>query len=189
MATYQIFINDEEVEHTQLGINSSYSYLDGFLCIYNKEKLVYCIGPEKGEAFVVICDRGKVFLKKMVPPQKRGALIAWLLRFNKDNRASSLEEYKRKLYGQRKRRDWEGYKEREFISNSYVFTLCNSPFDANYRNVVAFISDAITKKEVLGLIPLMQHQPEWFIKKILWESFNISDHEFEEARSETFIPL
>lgn len=189
MATYQIFITDKEVEYTQLGMNSFYSYRDGFLCIFNKEKLLYCLEPKKGDAFVVICDKGKVVLKDMVPPKRRGALVAWLLRFNKDNRSSSLEEYKRKLCAQRKRRHWEGYKEKEFISDTYMFTLCNSPMDANYRNVACFISDAITKNEVLGLIPLMQHHPDWYMQEILFNAFNISESEFRKAKAKTFIPL
>lgn len=189
MATYQIFITGEDVEDRQLGINSSYSYQDGFLRIFNKDRVVYFEEPQKGDAFVVICERGKIFLKKMVPPQRRGSLIAWLLRFNMKNRATSLDDYNRKINGQRKRRYWEGYKEKEYKSDGYVFTLCNSPFDRNYRNVAGFISDAVTKKEILGLIPLMVHHPDWYVKKILWESFEISENEFEEARTKTFTPL
>lgn len=181
MATHNIFI-EHEVREQKLGISSYYTYEDGFLRIYNKGRRVYFLEVNKGDAFVVICERGKVILKSMAPPKRNGALIGWLLRFNRDNRASSIEEYKRKLYGQRKRREWEGYKEKEFVSYSYMFTLCNSPIDTNYRNVVGFFSDAITKNEVLALIPLMQHHPEWYIKKILWENFNISEIEFDTAK-------
>lgn len=183
MATHQIFIGDEEILERELGINSSYTYQDGFLRIYNKGRIVYFLEVKKGDAFVVICDKGKAFLKKMVPPQRRGALISWLLKFNKDNRASSLEEYKRKLPSERERHYWENYQEQEYKSDGYVFTLCNSPKDHYSRNVAGFFSDAISKKEILQLTNRMNYHPEWYVKKLLNERFGISDEEFEEARA------
>lgn len=186
MATHQIFIYDEQTNEKQLGKHASYLYQDGYLRIYNKGRVVYFLEAHKGDAFAVICDKGKAFLKKMVPPQRKGALIGWLLRFNKDNRANSVEEYKRMLIGQRKRHLWEGYKEREYKSESYIFTLCNSQFDNNSRNVAGFFSDAITKKEILELIPLMVHHPEWYVQKLLSERFGIAEEEFQKTRKDTF---
>jgi hypothetical protein len=52
------------------------------------------------------------------------------------------------------------------------------------RNVAGFFSDAISKKEILGLVNCMNHHPEWYVKKILNERFGISDEEFEEARAQ-----
>lgn len=185
MATHQIFIYDEQTMEEQLGKNSSYLYQDGYLRIYNKGRVVYFLEAHKGDAFAVICDKGKAFLKKMVPPQRKGALIAWLLRFNKDNRANSVEEYKRMLIGQRKRHLWEGYEECEYKSQSYIYTLCNSPFDSNSRNVAGFVSDAISKKEIFELIPFMVHHPSWYVQKLLFERFGITEEEFEKARKNT----
>jgi hypothetical protein len=183
MASHNIFIGGQEVYDKPLGINSSYTYADGSLRIYNKGRVVYFLEAKEGDAFVVICDKGKAFLKKMVPPQRKGALIAWLLRFNKDNRASSVGEYKRKLPVERQRHYWENYQEQEYKSDGYIFTLCNSRIDNYTRNVAGFFSDAITKKEILGLVNRMNHHPEWYIKKILKERFGISEEEFEEARA------
>lgn len=189
MATHYIFIDEEQEQECVLGINTSYLYQDGFLRIYNKGHVVYFEEAHKGDAFVVICEKGKAFLKKMVPPQRTGALVAWLLRFNKDNRANSIETYRKRLEGQRKRRYWEGYQEWEYKSDGYVFTLCNSPMDDNFRNVAGFVSDAITKKEVIDLIPLMTNYPDWYIFKHLSECFGITEKEFNDARKRTFKPL
>ena len=184
MASHNIFIGDQEVFDKELGINSSYTYSKGSLRIYNKGRVVCFQEVKKGDAFVAICNRGKVFLKKLVPPQKRGALVSWLLRFNKDNRATSAEEYKRKLLAERKRHYWEKYEEKEYRSDGYIYTLCNSPMDQYSRNVAGFFSDAISKKEILGLVNRMNHHPEWYVREILKESFGISDEEFEEARAQ-----
>ena len=182
MATYQIFIEANEMPESTIGLNASYMYQDGFLRVYNKGRVVAFQEARKGEGFVIICEKGKVYLKKLVPPQKNGALVAWLLRFNKNNRATSIDEYNRILAGQRKRRDWIGYEEWEYKSEGYVFTLCNSPMDNNFRNVAGFISDAITKKEVINLIPFMVHHPDWYILKHLSERFGITEEEFRKAK-------
>lgn len=181
MATHTIFIQ-REIPKKKLSNNVSYAYFDGFLRVYNRGRTVCFEEALKGDAFVIICERRKAFLKKMVPPQRRGALVAWLLRFNKDNRATSVEEYERLLYKEKRRRYWEGYQEREYKSDGYIFMLCNTPIDDNYRNVAGFVSDAISKKEVIELIPLMVHHPEWYVFKQLSEAFGISEEEFRAAK-------
>lgn len=189
MATYPIFIEEEEIPEKKLSNNVSYIYSDGFLRVYSRRCVVAFEAAHNGDGFIVICERGKIFLRKMVPPQRTGALISWLLKFNKDNRATSVEQYERLLYSQRRRRYWEGYQEWEYKSQGYVFTLCNSPIDGNCRNVAGFISDAVTKQEVLQLVPLMNYHPDWYILKHLSERFGISEEEFLEARKQTFKPL
>lgn len=181
MATYYIFIEDEkEIQHN-IGKNACYVYMDGILEVYNKGRLIYSWETHVGEAFAVMCEKGKVVLKKMVPPYRKGALVAWLLNFQKHNRADSQGEYEKKLKKYRDRYEWYGYKECQYRSWGYMFTLCNSPYSDEERNVAAFVSDAITKAEVLELIPRMKYHPNWYIQKLLWERFRITKEEFKVA--------
>ena len=189
MATYQVFIEAEEIPEQELTKKVSYLYSDGYLRVYNRGHTVSFERANKGDGFVIICDKGKAFLRKMVPPRGSGALVTWFLRFNKYNRATSIEEYEKLLYWNRNKRQWEGYREREHKSEGYVFTLCNSPVDDNYRNVAGFVSEAVTKKEVIELIPLMTHHPDWYIQILLWETFGVTQEEFQNARKKTFEPL
>ena len=76
MASHNIFIGDQEVYDKELGINSSYTYSNGSLRVYNKGRVVYFVEAKKGDAFVVICKKGKAFLKKMVPPTEE---VHWYL--------------------------------------------------------------------------------------------------------------
>lgn len=181
MATYKIFISDEEVEKKYLGINSYYTYLDGYLRIYNKGKMVYFLQPKKGDAFIVKCLVGKAFLKKMVPPLRNSNSIAWLIGFHKYNRAWNDEDYEKRLEERRKRHYWDGYEEWEYKSDGYRFTLCNSEFDSNHRNVVGYIKDTITKEEIIELIPFMIYHPSWYVQKLLYERYGITEEEFNDA--------
>ena len=181
MATHYIFIADEKEIHQNVGKNTCYEYTDGILDVYNKGRLIYSWEAQKGDAFVAMCEKGKVILRRMLPPQRKGALIAWLLNFQKHNRADSLEEYEMKLQKYRQRYEWYGYKEWQYRSWGYVFTLCNSPYSDEPRNVAAFVSDAVTKAEVLELIPFMKYHPDWYTQKLLLERFRITKEEFEGA--------
>ena len=58
MASHNIFIGGQDVYDKELGINTSYTYADGSLRIYNKHRVVYFQEVKKGDAFVVICDKG-----------------------------------------------------------------------------------------------------------------------------------
>lgn len=182
MATYYIFIEDDGERQQSIGQNACYVYKNETLEVYNKGRVIYSWEAHKGDAFAVMCEKGKVILKKMVPPQRKGALVAWLMNFQKHNRADSLGEYEIKLRKYRQRYEWYGYKEWQYRSRGYVFTLCNSPYSYEPRNVAAFVSDAITKAEVLELIPLMKYHPYWYIQKLLQERFRIAKEEFEIAR-------
>lgn len=183
MATYYIFIEDEHERQETFGKNACYVYMDGIMDVYNKGRLIYSQEAQKGDAFVAMCEKGKVILRKMIPPQRKGALVAWLLNFQKHNRAESQEEYEKKLAKYRERYNWYGYEEQKYRSWGYVFTLCNSPYSDGLRNVAAFVSDAVTKAEVLELIPFMKNHPDWYVQKLLWERFKISKEEFELART------
>ena len=106
MATYYIFIEDKKEIQEQIGRNACYVYADKMLKIYSKERLVYSLEARPGDAFAVMYENGKAILKKLVPPQRKGVLVAWLLNYQKHNRAESQREYQIKLAKYRDKYDW-----------------------------------------------------------------------------------
>lgn len=182
MATHYIFIKDKKEVQEQIGGNACYVYDGEMLKIYNKGRLVFELKALEGEAFAILCEKGKVVLKNLIPPQRKGELVAWLMDYKKHNRAKSQEEYRKKLAKYRDRYDWYNYMEWEHRSWGYVFTVCNSPYSEKLRNVAAFITDAITRAEVIELIPFMTWCPDWYTQKILFECFKITREEFEAAQ-------
>lgn len=182
----RIFLS-QHVEREELKEEYWYSYLEedgkSFFQVYNDEELLYEQEAKPGDAFDVIFREGKttrtVYVTPMTPPRKKWEAIAWLLGYSKYARScdyevySSLVEEKRELYGK-----MPGYVESVFEGPNFELTDYTFIGDKdNCRNMACWISEDITKEEILFLIPEFCY-PELYLKKVLWEKFDITEEEF-----------
>lgn len=181
MARHPVFCT-EDIPLTKVGESSEYSYENGVISIYRKGQLVHEEKASYGDAFSVLCYRGRTILKKMIPPARKTDLVAWLLGFPKESRAKSYEEYEWKIqkYYQTCKEYLVDNDEWEVRGTSYIFCACKRKNgDSNY-GISCFISEAIGIDEILELVPEMIY-PEWYNYKILAENFNVSKEAFEKA--------
>lgn len=181
MATHRIFIGKEDIEMRQIGMRSAYSFVNGEFTVYKDKKLVWKQCAKDGDSFVVLCYNGKVIVKNLIPPRRKGDLIAWLIGFNKHNRAHTEEEFEEILEEYRRRYEWEDYLEWELRGENYLFMRCNRAYEEGYHNLVSLIGDSISKEEVLQLVPMMEF-PSAYMIKLLSESWGISHQEFNNAK-------
>ncbi len=180
MATYRVFIG-EETEKKKIGMRSAYSFVNGEFTVYRNDVPVWKQYAEDGDSFAILCYKGKVIVKNLIPPRRKGDLIAWLIGFNKHNRAHNEEEFEEILEEYRRRYEWEGYLEWEFRGENYLFMRCNRAYEEGYHNLVSLIGDSISKAEVLQLVPMMEF-PTMYIFKLLSENWGITPQEFNEAK-------
>lgn len=181
MATYRVFIRNDEISTKRIGKRSAYSYVDGELRVYSRGTLIWQQGAEPGDAFAILCYNGKTVVKNLIPPYKKGDLVGWLLGFNKHNRSHSEEEFEEILEKYRNRYDWEEYEEWDYVGSNYVFMRCNRVYEDGYHNLVSYIKDTITKNEVLELVPKMVFPTDYTLK-LLSMRFGITEEEFNMAQ-------
>lgn len=185
MARHPVFCT-EEIPITQIGENSAYSYRDGVISVYRKGHLVHEEKANYGDAFSILCYKGRTILKKMIPPTKKTDLVAWLLGFPKESRSRSYEEYERKIqkYYQANEEYLADNAEWEVTGSSYMLCACKRKTgDTNY-GIACFICEAISLNEILELVPQMIY-PEWYTYKILAENFNVTKEDFAKALNKT----
>ena len=153
--------------------------------LYIADRLIYKEPAKIGDVYDVKKSRNKIYLNKVGIPENKGGIIAWLLKFNKRNRTSSyvsLQEIKEKeCYNC----PWNGgiCKPTVLQSTGHEIYICDETDNrTGYKSVAAWISDAITKREVLSLVPFMTYYPEALVKYLLSKHFGIIDAEFAEAK-------
>lgn len=184
MATYRIFITEEEAKYQKLGKRAEFTYAHGMLTIYNDNKVFCRIAAENGDAYVLRCQNNTATLHKMEPPYKKGNLVAWLMGFTKHNRTQNKEEYEELLEIRRNRYLYDGYREWQHVGNSYIITQCSRTDKINgYHNVAAYVGENITRAEVLELVRKgLFVFPDFYVKKMFKESFGITEYMFDMAK-------
>lgn len=187
MARGTIFITSHE-QRKEIKYDWWYSYLEEegkeLLRVYKQEELIFEQEAKLEDAFEVIEKGNTLFVTEMIPPRKRGEAIAWLLGFSKRERAASCEEY-RNLLNQR----WEKIPlircvEYTTAAVRFEFTKYSLLDEEGNRfhNLACWVDENITKQEILHLVSLFVY-PKFYVKKVLWEKFNISGDEVEKALS------
>lgn len=187
MARSAIFIT-EYVMKKEIKEDCWYSYLDeegmGILQVYKGKELLFEREAKFEDAFEVI-DRGRnPFVTAMVPPRRKGDIIAWLLGFSKRERASSCEEYRNLLNERLEKIPLLRCVEYTTAAVRFEFTKYGllDQEDKRLHNVACWVDENITKQEIFHLIPMFVY-PKFYVKKVLWEKFNISGDEVEKALS------
>lgn len=162
-------------------------------CEFDGEKIkLVCNGcvvySENAELFdlYVVRKSGKRFcLNKMGIPETKGGVIAWLLKFNKNNRTFSYEYLERNVREECGTCCWNGgnCEHKVLKSSCYEIHLCETPNKTGYKSIAGWFSHAITKEEVLRLIPLMTYYDERLVKYLLNKHFEVTEAEFERAKN------
>lgn len=153
--------------------------------LYIYGKLVYEESARIGDVYDAKEIGWKIYLNKVGIPENRGGVIAWLLKFNKKNRTSSYASLWQILEKECLNCPWNGgtCQPKCLKTTGYVIYICDEECNrTGYKSVAAWISDAITKQEVLNLIPLMTYYPEELVKYLLNKHFGITDAEFAVAK-------
>lgn len=166
-----------------------YSYLkEGnkkILRIYKQEELIHEQEANVADAFEVIFKgdkSGSVFITAMTPPRKDWEAVAWLLGYSKYDRTSVYDEYLNIRDKRREAYEKPGYVESSLAGPNFEFTQYSLVDDKEheYRNLACWVDEAISKDEILHLVPEFMY-PELYVRKVLKERFGISDEEFDKA--------
>ena len=185
MARGKIFITGYKERKDVIG-DYWYSYSeDGVLRVYKQNNLVFEQGAKIHDAFEVIIKGGNkqnAFITEMTPPRKKWEVVAWLLGFSKFERSALYQEYLEILEKRKEESDKPDYVEFCMSGPNFEFveyTLIGGE-DGNYRNLACWVAEGITKEEVCHLIPEYNY-PEFYVRKVLAEVFEVSDEEFNEV--------
>lgn len=187
MARSTIFITGYETRK-EIEDDYWYSYQEedgkGILRVYKQEELIFEHEAKFEDAFEAIEKTNTLFVTAMMPPRRKGDTIAWLLGFSKRERASSCEEYRNLL-----NEKWANLPVIRCVEYTaaavrfeFVKYVLLDEEDNSYHNLVCWVDEEITKKEILHLIPQFVY-PKFYVKKVLWEKFGISSEEVEKALS------
>ena len=161
--------------------------------IFDGEEIKLCIAGEViyrepakiGDVYDAKKDGKKIYLNKVGIPENRGGIIAWLLKFNKRNRTSSYVSLQKIKEKECYNCPWNGgiCKPTVLKSTGHEIYICDETHNrTGYKSIAAWISDAITKQEVLSLVPFMTYYPEALVKYLLNKHFGITDAEFARAK-------
>ena len=153
--------------------------------LYIADRLIYKEPAKIGDVYDVKEVRGEIYLRKVGIPKNRGGIIAWLLKFNKRNRTSSYVSLQKIKEKECYNCPWNGgiCKPTVLKSTGHEIYICDETHNrTGYKSIAAWISDAITKREVLSLVPFMTYYPEELVKYLLSKYFGITDAEFAEAK-------
>lgn len=185
MARGKVFITGHE-EWKFIYKDYWYSYLEeegkGILRIYKQEALIFEKEAQLEDAFEVVEKSNGLYVTEMTPPRKKGETIAWLLGFSKRERASSCEEYKQLLNEMSEKLPVIGYIEYRAMSLRFEYVKYSMLTEIGNKryNLVCWVDEEITKKEILSLIPEFVY-PKFYVKKVLWQKFGITGDEVEQV--------
>lgn len=188
MALQKLFLT-ETAHQAQVGNSMSTTYSFDTerekLTVFWRGQKVCERKAKMGDAFVVKCFGSEPTVSKMKLPHRNSDLIMWLLSFPKDCRAYSQEEFDQLFFEQRDIYDWSNYREWQVKGEKFEFILCNRPDCGGVHHMEAFVSDDITKEDVLEMLRKYKairgiYYPESFVKKVLQDRFGISEEEVDE---------
>lgn len=185
MARGTIFITNY-VQRKEVKDDHWYSYLEEdtkkVLRVYNQEELIFEQVANQGDAFEVLIKGSKTFVTPMTPPRKDWEVVAWLLGYSKSERTFSYKVYLELLEQKREKYETPGYVESILEGPHFEFSEYSNVDDANheYRNLVCYVDEDITKNEICHLIPEFVY-PQQYVKKVLSDRFGITDEEFRKA--------
>ena len=166
----------------------SYVKFDGeTIKLYVHGVSVYAEPASLGDAYSTVENRGRIYLLKSGRPKNRGGIVAWLLKFSKESRTGNYDKIQNILFNECKRckrhkRNHKNCEIRALKWENYEIYICAANNDTGYRSVAAWVSDMISKEEVLQLVKYMSYYPDEFVKWHLKEYFSVSESEYEAAK-------
>lgn len=181
-----LFLCTKGAGKKNLGKGYSIEYRNGKVYLLKEGKEHYCQPAKEYDLYEVIKHRGMApYIRQRECPKRVDKRLPWLLMYNHNNTAtdpSKLPGIVKQECAKCKNR-CEGCKPSCLRGENYIFYLCSDPqLATGFKSVAGWASGVQTKKEVLGLVPLMVgYYPARLVKKILNESFGITAEEYREA--------